>query len=407
MFQHKRVWIKKATGLGVTEFFLYFMLWLALCRPRGLEQWLANSHMIIVAGTREETALKILKRAKDKLEQAGIQNPDVTREGVIEIGDITIQAFPSFNASWRGLDKISIILADEADFFRDSEQEEVRAVAERYIGKSKAWIALVSTPNKPGGLFERIEAEQPCLYHKLILDYNWGIGKIFTAEDIIQAKKSPQFGREYEGKYLGGTGNCFSEQKIQQIISADYNPDVINPYALKAIGVDPGWGLSSPFGITMAQFSGNRIEILEAKEYVGYHDYNVMVNEIYKLYRQTSADKVIIDGSAVDVVSSFKSKIGERPDYLHERDEYTKQGLNWESSTKCLPVHFGRQNKTMLTHAKNLVDNEIVTIHPDFGKLLTFLRTAVEKQGVIDKDRTSYHDIGDAFMMALYYFQVQ
>jgi hypothetical protein len=29
-FKHKHLWVKKATGLGVTEFFLRFMAWLCL-----------------------------------------------------------------------------------------------------------------------------------------------------------------------------------------------------------------------------------------------------------------------------------------------------------------------------------------------------------------------------------------
>src|SRR5262245_14129998 len=257
MFEHKRVWIKKATGLGITEFFIYFMLWLALCRPRGLETWLERSHMVIVTGPREETARKIIKRAKDKLERAGIQNPDESKETVINIGDITIQAFPSFNASWRGLDKISVILSDESDFYKESEQEEMRAVSERYIGKSNAWIALVSTPNKPGGLFNRIENEDEatCLYHRIALDYHYGLGKIYTEDDINQAKRSPQFGREYECRYLGGIGNCFSEAKIQACINNEYDLDKPNPYALRAIGVDPGTG--SPYGLCAAQMVNN------------------------------------------------------------------------------------------------------------------------------------------------------
>ena len=54
-----------------------------------------------------------------------------------------------------------------------------------------------------------------------------------------------------------------------------------------------------------------------------------------------------------------------------------------------------------------MIDSGLVSIHPRFENLLIFLRTAKEKNGWIDKDRTSYHDLGDAFFMALYYFQVQ
>ena len=387
MFQHKRVWIKKATGLGITEFYIYFMLWLALCRPRGLETWLAGSHMVIVTGPREETAIKIIKRAKDKLEAAGIQHPYDAKETVIKVGDITIQAFPSFNASWRGIDKISFILADECDYFGNSEQDEIRAVAERYIGKSQAWIALVSTPNKPGGLFERIEHEDPCLYHRIVLDYQYGLGKIYTEQDIEEARRSPQFGREYEGKYLGLIGNCFSELKIQGCINSEYDPDKINPYALRSIGVDVGWGQSSPFGIVAMQFSGNRIEVLYAEEPRN-PDFNVMMDKLYTLYREVNPDKVVIDGSAADVVGTFKAKIGERVDYLQERELYRKQGLDWEKSTKVLPLYFGRRNKEMLTHTKNMIDNGYLSIHPRFENLITYLRTAYEKDGIIDKDRT-------------------
>ena len=85
-----------------------------------------------------------------------------------------------------------------------------------------------------------------------------------------------------------------------------------------------------------------------------------MLDELYSLYRQVNPDKVVIDGSAADVVGSFKARIGERVDYLREREDYRKQGLEWEKLTKVLPLFFGRQNKTLLTHAKNLVDNELL-----------------------------------------------
>ena len=59
---------------------------------------------------------------------------------------------------------------------------------------------MVSTPNAPGGLFQRIEQEpiETCLYKKFFLDYLWGVGKIYTQEEIDKAKLSPSFPREYE-----------------------------------------------------------------------------------------------------------------------------------------------------------------------------------------------------------------
>jgi hypothetical protein len=45
----------------------------------------------------------------------------------------------------------------------------MRHVAERYIAKSDPFIVMVSTPNKPDGLFAKIEKEpfETCIYKRL------------------------------------------------------------------------------------------------------------------------------------------------------------------------------------------------------------------------------------------------
>ena len=79
---------------------------------------------------------------------------------------------------------------------------------------------MVSTPNAPGGLFERIEKEpgESCLYRRLKKDYNYGLGRIYTVEEIEKAKQSPGFGREYELQYLGRIGNVFNSSQIDKTI---------------------------------------------------------------------------------------------------------------------------------------------------------------------------------------------
>jgi EamA-like transporter family len=76
-----------------------------------------------------------------------------------------------------------------------SSQADARDVSERYITKSNPYIVIVSTPNAPDGLFDMIEkeSEDTCLYKRLFLDYTYGIGKIYTAEEIEKAKTSPSF----------------------------------------------------------------------------------------------------------------------------------------------------------------------------------------------------------------------
>ena len=66
-FKVKHLWVKKATGLGVTEFMLRFMAWLCLrnddCK---------NSQMVIVTGPNQELAIKLIKRIKALFEPLGI-----------------------------------------------------------------------------------------------------------------------------------------------------------------------------------------------------------------------------------------------------------------------------------------------------------------------------------------------
>jgi hypothetical protein len=192
-FKHKHLWVKKATGLGVTEFFLRLMVWLCL-----RNNTYTNSQMCIVTGPNIDIAIKLIKRMK------GLFEPKLglifsSKETVLELNGCTIEAYPSNHIdAYRALDNPKFILLDEADFFRKGEQEDVRHVSERYIAKSDPYIVMVSTPNSPNGLFEMIEKEpeEICLYKRLFLDYTYGLDRIYTREEIEKAKASDKEGEE-------------------------------------------------------------------------------------------------------------------------------------------------------------------------------------------------------------------
>jgi hypothetical protein len=184
-FKHKHLWVKKATGLGVTEFFLRLMAWLCLRNDD-----YRNSQMCIVTGPNIDIAIKLIKRMKALFEPKLHVTFD-SKETVLELNGCSIEAYPSNHIdAYRALDNPKFILIDEGDFFRKGEQEDVRHVSERYIAKSDPYIVMVSTPNAPDGLFERIEkeAERTCIYKRLFMDYTYGIGKIYTQEEIEKAK---------------------------------------------------------------------------------------------------------------------------------------------------------------------------------------------------------------------------
>jgi hypothetical protein len=210
---NKHLWIKKATGLGISEFMLRFMAWLCL-----KDNALSGSQMCIVTGPRIDLAIALIDRMK-RLFAAGSSKGLVsfdTKETVIELNGVKIEAFPSHHLdAMRGLPNVSFILLDEADFFTPGQQRDARDVSERYIAKSNPYIVMVSTPNAPEGLFERIEkeSEETCIYKRLFMDYTYGIGRIYSEEEIEKAKAS-SFEREYNLKYLGKIGNVFHTKDI-------------------------------------------------------------------------------------------------------------------------------------------------------------------------------------------------
>ena len=129
---NKHLWIKKATGLGVSEFMLRFMAWLCL-----KDNALSGSQMCIVTGPRIDLAIALIDRMKRLF--AGLVTFD-TKETVIELNGVKIEAFPSHHLdAMRGLPNISFILLDESDFFPPGQQQDARDVSERYIAKSNPY----------------------------------------------------------------------------------------------------------------------------------------------------------------------------------------------------------------------------------------------------------------------------
>ena len=408
----KQIWIKKATGLGVTEFMLRYMAWLCLKHDRS-----EGSQMCIVTGPRIDLAITLIERLKNLFYSNDRKNRKCkiftfdTKKTVLELNGVRIEAFPSHHLdAMRGLANVSFILLDEADFFPPGEQQDARDVSERYIAKSDPHIVMVSTPNAPGGLFETIEreVEETCLYKRLKLDYTYGLNKIYTIEEIENAKKSPSFEREYNLKYLGLIGNVFYTKDIDGAI-VEYDPEDpnVNGYALMSMGIDCGFG-SSAFGIVVTRISNDKIQILFADEFER-PDYNEMLDRVLNLLSKYHAQHVYVDGANPEFIRSLKFQLGEEsnPIYYNQQIEYAKKHLaNLEDVMTVIPVHFSTEHVSMLEHCKMMVEDSRLMIHPKFDKLITALRTAVENgEGKLDKEVTSYDDVFDAFRLAMRYYK--
>src|ERR1041384_6166526 len=90
--------------------------------------------------------------------------------------------------------------------------------------------------------------------------------------------------------------------------------------------------------------------------------------------------------------------------------EYKAEGFDDAAAIanmEVVPVNFNKEHKAMLGHCKMILEDEQrkIAINPDkFDKLITSLRTAVDNDGTLDKESTSYNDIFDAFRLALKFY---
>ncbi|MFL6346045.1 MAG: hypothetical protein ACJ71A_11445 [Nitrososphaeraceae archaeon] len=117
-----------------------------------------------------------------------------------------------------------------------------------------------------------------------------------------------------------------------------------------------------------------------------------------------------IDGANPSFIRSLKLQIGEEADYDKVVARYRSQGLgdkdNWSQNMRIVPVNFNKEHKAMLGHCKMILEKDggCIAINPSFDKLVTALRTAVDNDGALDKESTSYNDIFDAFRLALKFY---
>ena len=172
------------------------------------------------------------------------------------------------------------------------------------------------------------------------------------------------------------------------------------------MGIDPAYG-SSASGIVVTQWVDGIVQMMYAEEH---HrpDYNEMLSTVYGLMTKYNVDKVYVDGANPSFIKSLKLQIGEDADYDKVIARYRSEGLGDRTQDmKIVPVNFKSEHKAMLGHCKMILEDDRgkIAINPDkFDKLITSLRTAVDIDGTLDKEATSYNDVFDAFRLALKFY---
>src|SRR5207342_25452 len=118
----------------------------------------------------------------------------------------------------------------------------------------------------------------------------------------------------------------------------------LNPYSIKSIGVDPGFG-SSNTAVIGTEFIPEKatIRVIYSQEWE-HGDPQAIVNPIFNLYLQYGTDNtfIFVDCSNRAFCNLLKVSFSE--------------SLNWEKSKitpdsmKVLPVNFSTEHKQMLSH---------------------------------------------------------
>ena len=416
--QHKHCAIIKATGLGISEFFLRWIAWMCVRNDN-----LQGQRVCIITGPNIALAITLIKRLKELFLNPESEHQLVfdTKETVIVINGCLIQAFPSHNLSAsRGLTNVAIVLQDEASFFELNQASEAIDISHRYIAKSNPYLIVISTPNKPGDMLHRIteQKEEQCIYKRMYLPYNVGLppaGNIFTQQEIEIAKRSSSFNREYDLKFAGITGTVFLESKIQAAIALGDSTDLFklllkNPKAMIETqfycAIDPSFG-SSRFAICLVAVVDDYIYVIDTEE-LEREEFNVCIDtaigvmEKYGISRQNII--YFVDSSSPAVCTAIMAEMGDKTNYTQVIEFRKKQNLRdvWYDY-RTVPINFSHQQKrNLLLNAKQILDNNMIVLDRErHSNLILALRTAVADDLILDKQHTQHHDILDAFCMCL------
>ncbi|MFI5405245.1 MAG: hypothetical protein ACHQ1D_01895 [Nitrososphaerales archaeon] len=380
----QNIWIKKARGIGVTTFLIRYLVWKVLYSNE-----LEGKSIFIISGTREEFANYVKKKMEDLFLPRFPNIVFDSKYTELWINKTWIKVMPTKNIKdVRGYMDVAYLFIDEADHFDKSIQEELEPAITAYEEKSKGKTIMASTPNRPDGLFERIEKDPNSKYKKLFLGYELGLGKIYDPEYIEQKKLEPEFEREYNLKYLGKVGNVFSPSQIDKAIELGelYSLDKIpiNDYTLHSVGVDFGFS-SSATAIVLTEFLKEecKIRILYAEEFEKANPQEI-VDICFNLYRKHWNTWFFVDGANRAAVNLMKVAFDE--------------SLSWDKDSvnpdlmKVLPVNFATEHKQMLAHLHMLINKEYLAIPKEYDKLIISLRTAYANEYSLDKEETSYSD---------------
>jgi len=381
----KMMCVYKATGLGLTELILMWILFKAATDPFFQQ----NEDVVIFTGPNIELAKKLIERIK----QFANERVEYEDHGMykIQIGKANIQVYPSNNIdAVRGIPRVSCVFGDEAAFFTGlKDDKQIRTVGERYRGKSDSYVIWVSTAGDfASGFFYDIkeEPDAACSYKRFEMYEDRGLEKdsvtgtsIFSDEYIDEARKLPSFPQEFQGIWGANIGDIYSTEALDLVTDMDYEIDYELGSKNRLGFCDPGFG-SSQFGICLTEMRDNMPYVIYSKSYKR-QSATAMVKEIGRLADLFGITKWGCDKANPEIIKDMRET-------LH---------LN------VTAISNKESGRKMTVQAATKVQKNKVRIHPKFLNLKKQLMTITfGKNGQPNKTKDNPFDEGDSFQGNLY-----
>jgi hypothetical protein len=385
MIKHRKIFVEKAAGLGITELILRWLEWMAMTN-----QEFQNAQIALVSGPNKKLAKDLISRMVGLKEQNG-EYHDLGSKGIAKditdysfrIETTTFEAMPSDNIdAVRSMPNLKAAFVDEAAFFlmQASKEIQVRQAIEHYDSKSNPWIIWVSTPGFiPEGVFYQIKTEDTSEYKKIFLDYKYGLEvnresltSIYFKEILESTRKSPSFAREYQLTWGGGQGNIFHWKLVDEITS-EY--DLKLGKGPRGLYYDPAFG-KSKFAILGLEKIDKIIYVKEALQF------------------DRPSPEAMLD-LIVQKAPLYNNRV---------KGDSAFPGMITDLQLRKVPaqaVPFNKELSNMTFKASQAVKDKKVRIHPMFHDLISQLKAVdFNEKGHPDKKKLTF-DLGDTFLMGV------
>jgi len=211
----KRLLLHKPVGIGASSWTAYLLIWLAT-----KDDALKNEEIALITGPNWDLAQSLLE---DKYRKPFLRHNIILpgSKSFTIIDGVLFKTYSTNLPALRGREP-KFLIVDEFDWFPPDSKKQVRETIERYTGsKNDSFILAMSTPasNQTESLMYQLEKEEPSIYQKISIDYTAANGTgMYTDSELLTARLSAAWRREYLAKWGGHTGNIFSSQSIDSAI---------------------------------------------------------------------------------------------------------------------------------------------------------------------------------------------